>query len=425
MARWNLPHELNIDIDEQEKQWSQLSKFKDDLFLCYTVQLHPMARVEYRDYYITDGVTVFRFGPVVPLADSDEGTHIVPDTYTNTSTQRKFKKTDDVVNRMRKVCGARNHSIMLRNCEHVAKYIQSGSWLSSGATPGGWWGQVFQAHLTENANFLATQDPDELTEKHVMRTVFKGKPCFLNYKRTKKAITQRDADTAYNVVVIGPTGCGKSNLINLMYNKTVRVSKESVDSIDRGVSITQGICNGSLFGYKNYPVNICDCMGFCDSELSGAEVFDKIQHTIEAAMVRVHRVVIVCSGRLEKPQEEQIGRMVTWLKVKEHPFNFILVYTKCDKMTEAERETALNKIMSRLGLSPCTTKRNKFPTSSTHGEPADGVNVISHQHAVAFPPDAEYDQAVEDLRRVIDAIFDMQRDDEAIPLKRSDGCSIL
>merc|ERR1719443_2698741 len=42
----------------------------------------------------------------------------------------EFRNLPEVQDRMKEVCGATAFSYLLRNSEHVARYIQTGSWIS-------------------------------------------------------------------------------------------------------------------------------------------------------------------------------------------------------------------------------------------------------------------------------------------------------
>ena len=86
---------------------------------------------KYEHWFITnsDGSWVIEFtefgrGPtdmIVGVHSNPRGEYHIKDT---------FILTQEVMDRMKKVVGATNYSAALRNCEHVARYIQSGSWVS-------------------------------------------------------------------------------------------------------------------------------------------------------------------------------------------------------------------------------------------------------------------------------------------------------
>ena len=100
------------------------------------LKLYPMeypgaGNDNYEHWFITnsDGSWVLEFGEfsrgptdmIVGVHSNPRGEYDIKDT---------FILTQEVMERMKKVVGATNYSVALRNCEHVARYIQSGSWVS-------------------------------------------------------------------------------------------------------------------------------------------------------------------------------------------------------------------------------------------------------------------------------------------------------
>ena len=104
--------------------------------LCLTVfpMEYPGAgctKDKYEHWFVTngDGSWVLEFaeygrGPtdvIVGVHCNPRGEYQIKDT---------FILTQEVMDRMKKVVGTTNYSVALRNCEHVAQYVQCGSWVS-------------------------------------------------------------------------------------------------------------------------------------------------------------------------------------------------------------------------------------------------------------------------------------------------------
>merc|ERR1711892_329552 len=134
---WAKPHTLDINETYAIQQCELIDKFFEvgnTLQLCS--KLYPMnypgaGSDQYQHWFLTDAVGswVVEFGEfgrgetdlIVSVHCNPRGEYTVEDTFTMTS---------EVMERMKRVVGATNYSVALRNCEHVSRYIQSGSWVS-------------------------------------------------------------------------------------------------------------------------------------------------------------------------------------------------------------------------------------------------------------------------------------------------------
>ena len=133
-----------------------------------------------------------------------------------------FILTQEVMERMKKVVGATNYSVALRNCEHVARYIQSGSWVSFQMSGKGVLRKMFykdMAAYTKMVNKLPQELKEEGEEVKVVfeenessnRTIFQviryddSKHLIFWQVMVKAALTLEDV-SAYNILFRGPTG---------------------------------------------------------------------------------------------------------------------------------------------------------------------------------------------------------------------------
>ena len=121
----------------RDEQLKLIDKFKEDLKL--NSALCKTKNFEFRHYWITDGTYIMEFGSI-----NDDSYDSVLKIYENqfennfdSVTEERFKKTESVTNRMKKVCGASNYCLPLRNSEHLARYIYCGAWLSNQANRNG------------------------------------------------------------------------------------------------------------------------------------------------------------------------------------------------------------------------------------------------------------------------------------------------
>ena len=82
--------------------------------------------------------------------------------------------------------------------------------------------------------------------------------------RFQKETTElNESDNAsYNVVVLGPTGCGKSTIINNIFNKTVCAASGSAQSVTREVRFYRGeYYLPTTYKQTQKAINIIDTIG--------------------------------------------------------------------------------------------------------------------------------------------------------------------
>ena len=76
----------------------------------------------------------------------------------------------------------------------------------------------------------------------------------VEYTKNAPSLTQTESK-AYNVVVLGPTGCGKSTIINQIFNKFVCPTGANAFSVTREVRFYHGIFSDQK------TINIIDTVG--------------------------------------------------------------------------------------------------------------------------------------------------------------------
>ena len=124
---WVCEHKLDCEPQLSERYSKLVNNFQSDLALCY--QKQSSFGYEYQHWFITDRAWIIEFGSGAgDFKNNAVVVHAIEKP--NYTIAEEFKNSNEVRARMRQVCGARNYSLALRNCEHVARYIQAGVWVS-------------------------------------------------------------------------------------------------------------------------------------------------------------------------------------------------------------------------------------------------------------------------------------------------------
>ena len=80
--------------------------------------------------------------------------------------------------------------------------------------------------------------------------------CQNKAKEVEKRLTED-----FNVVILGPTGSGKSNLINQLFNRKCSVTMASVDSVTKNILFYQGYLPRTPGAPEGRKINIVDTVG--------------------------------------------------------------------------------------------------------------------------------------------------------------------
>jgi len=152
---WQNKHSLKINAARSKEQVAVLgSCFKQSLFLgCTKCSFGPL---QYKHFFITDGTWTLEF------LTKGVSLHCNPLPH-KWEIVEGFTLTPAVLDRMMLVCGATAYSLLLRNGEHLARYVKDGRWLSLQTLSTG----ALRKSLIQGQDVPSrlNQPPDELLEK--------------------------------------------------------------------------------------------------------------------------------------------------------------------------------------------------------------------------------------------------------------------
>ena len=143
------------------------------------------------------------------------------------------------------------------------------------------------------------------------------------------------------------------------------------------------------------------------------EVFKIIKDRVEVNVAYVDKVIIVCSGRIEREQVEAIKQCMEWLQFKDFKQNFSFIYNKSEQLTDAEKDDNLAHMCSELNADLTT----KFE------ENRNGIIYqIKKNQALGFPRDAKHEDVRNDLKSLM--AITLAKSQERIGLDTQWGCTI-
>ncbi|EOD20974.1 hypothetical protein EMIHUDRAFT_208032 [Emiliania huxleyi CCMP1516] len=418
---WAKDHDLNTDHDEREKLLPLLDNFPigSEIQLCWQLKQAGGGFIEYEHFFISNKKWILEFGSGDPMNNT---VTVHGNSRKNYCTKENKVLVDKGVrDRMAHVLGMTNYSLLLRNCEHVVNYVAYGRWTSMQTVGQGHISSALIDYMTDQSHrSIRNTLPKQLqvNDRGIAQPpLYPGVSPIVAYSRSEQSIQIGD-DSAYNVLVMGPTGAGKSSIINLFFNKKICESEDSVDSVTRNIEFHVGRGECVVNGVRGvHDINLIDSIGFCDSELSSKDVVALLKQQVLGNVGRIHKVLVVTSGRIRKEEEESIKQMLKWLGYdpwwdKETNFSFIFVYTKTDGQSDEQKQRNLLKMCERLDI-----RTTALVNTATNEQEMKFM-------AVAFPPTAPFREIENDYKWLQKVIFTTDAVTQPIPVQRS-MCAIM
>lgn len=171
----------------------------------------------------------------------------------------------------------------------------------------------------------------------------------LKYSKWPLAMTQakgtgwgfKPEKRCQNVVFVGPTGAGKSRLINFLLGKDLFVSSAGTEPVTKKI---ESAAMTAMFSSRPTQFNFIDTVGLLDAKLSNQEVLKLAATGVQDGFTKMnHLVFVLRNGRVYEPESQAIQQAITWfgLDQPDRKVQVSVIITHCDALSTEENERVI------------------------------------------------------------------------------------
>ena len=354
---WSQEHTIIFDENHRKASLDFLNLIKDDTLLCmaYSNNSSVSGLTSFQHWFIMtndEGYTkhFIEFGSIdLDYDNARVDINIRPRK--DIQIEKEFRLTEKVRQRIEHVLGMMNYSLCLRNCEHVANYIYDGKWHSKQVES---YRRAINLPMGENAKniniFPSKIIPHVLLEDNEEK-IYPFLSDQTLFKPTQMQYFLDDSPNTYNVLLIGPTGAGKSRLLNVLFNRKIVESAEGFDSVTKEIYCLRGRKpNNEILPNYNEMILI-DTIGLCDSSWDEKKLHHYIKGRINQNFKHVDIVLIAIRNQRILPEVKQnIKKMLDWLNYEKYSQRFVFVITKSDNLSLDKMRGLKDELRNSLKL---------------------------------------------------------------------------
>jgi GTPase SAR1 family protein len=318
----------------------------------------------FEHWFMTNGTSFLEFGaPNFSIYAAIVNINDMPRQHYEVVPQPEMVMDEGMENRMNQVVGLANYSLCLRNCEHLANYVMHGRWCSSQMDDNGRIMDAFRRYLMSESQIRLVNTPPS----DIRTQIFSGNAGVVYdflmpyYKATGFDYYLDAEEDAYNLLIIGPTGVGKSHLINVIFNSPICESRLSHLSVTPEVFFIRG--EGQIISHRfngktstdtvvrQRKVVVTDTIGICDTRFTNEQIFNLIQGRVSRNFKTIHGVIIVITtDRIIPIVQDHVKKVMEWLDYEKNHELFLFVFTKSENTNEAQQQYLRKQAIDTLGL---------------------------------------------------------------------------
>lgn len=161
-------------------------------------------------------------------------------------------------------------------------------------------------------------------------------------------------DGPINILVIGPTGSGKSTLINAMFGKAVAKVGSGAMSVTSGVELYEG-------KFVGVTIRVYDTIGFRDTR---GKSIDEILSDIANEGIKFH-LILLCSKLQDKAEHDMFKKLASrlhegmWKRI-------VVVLTFANFFIDLDTVVELDKDFKKLAINEKIDEYKSFIVRSVH-----------------------------------------------------------
>ena len=339
-------HSLDIDLEKQKMEVANLQRFDQELILAY--KRFSLFGILYDHYFVTDGKWTIEFrGDEV--AEACVHVHCRDPGYYDVA--KVFGNSEEVLHRMRRVCGARSFSFCFRNCEHVARYIAEGRWFSAQSAADGSLWRKCMSDLAGSHALKLNKWPWEL--ESLLSECCLNDCCGFVSCQSEDCYVVHDP-SMFNVLVIGAEAELARSIAPHLTGMAPR--RASPEAVPLKLEVTRG---SASVGGRRRDVQIMTIAG--SIQQYGDEAASILRSHLREDVICVDRVLVFIQG----PLSDSMQSFVKLLGIQENPTNFTFIQHQLEDTSREASEELLAALYIQVGA---TAQIISTPHLRPHGQ---------------------------------------------------------